>query len=87
MVGLQMSVPTRTPRPVAEGQAGVLQHDAENRAASSYRTPMDRGAGCLLPEDFGALLDGDVAGDLEEPLRVDAFGLIAFIALMRTASN
>jgi len=54
---------------------------------TSYRTPMDRGAGCLPPEDFVAPLEAEVAGDFEEPLWVDALGLLAFTALMRNASN
>lgn len=87
MVSIQVSVATRTPRPVAEATQPFCSTMLKTVLHQSYRTPMDRGAGCLLPEDFGAPLDGDVAGDLEEPLRVDAFGLIAFIALMRTASN
>ncbi len=83
MVGTQNERTDSNISATCQSQAAVQQRDTE----IGYRTPIDRGAGCLLPEDFGAPLDGDVAGDLEEPLRVDAFGLIAFIALMRTASN
>lgn len=48
---------------------------------------MDRGAACLLPGDFVAPLEVEVAGDLEGPLWVDALGLIALTALIRNASN
>lgn len=48
---------------------------------------MDRGVGCLPPEDFAAPLDAEVAGDLEEPLRVDDLGLMALTALIRNVSN